>query len=167
MIMKLIFKSVTIIVVMFFVSSCASIVSSSKWPLTVNSDPVGAKIVITNKGGEEIFHGTTPATMKLKSGAGYFAKETYSVKLQMDGFADKTVPVNCKLNGWFIGNLVFGGLVGILIVDPLTGAMYKLDTKTINTQLTKATASVEPTLQIMNINEIPSEWKDNLVSINK
>ena len=102
--MKLFLKSITIIVVMFLVSSCASIVSSSKWPLTVNSDPVGAKVVITNKTGVEVFNGTTPATMKLKSGAGYFAKETYSVKMQMNGFADKIVPVSCKLNGWFIGN---------------------------------------------------------------
>ena len=27
------------------------------------------------------------------------------------------------MNGWYIGNILFGGLIGFLIVDPLTGAM--------------------------------------------
>lgn len=31
------------------------------------------------------------------------------------------------MDGWYIGNLLFGGLIGMLIVDPATGAMYKLD----------------------------------------
>ena len=31
------------------------------------------------------------------------------------------------LNGWYIGNVVFGGLIGLLIVDPETGAMWRLD----------------------------------------
>jgi hypothetical protein len=165
--MKLFLKGITIIVVMFFLSSCASIVSSRKWPLTVNSDPVGAKVVITNKTGVEVFNSTTPATIKLKSGAGYFTKETYIIKFQMDGFADKTVPVNCKFNSWYIGNLVFGGLIGILIIDPITGAMYRLKTDIVNVKLDKTTASSEPVLKIMNINDIPREWKDKLVCISK
>lgn len=167
MIMKLIFKSITIVILMFLVSSCASIVSSSRWPLTVNSEPVGAKVEITNKKGVVVYNGSTPATMELKSGAGYFAKESYSLKVQMNGFADKIVPINCKFNGWYIGNLVFGGLIGILIVDPITGAMYRLDTGIVNVKLDKTTASTEPVLKIMNINDIPSEWKDKLVCIVK
>ena len=30
------------------------------------------------------------------------------------------------MDGWYIGNILFGGLIGMLIVDPATGAMYNL-----------------------------------------
>ncbi len=30
------------------------------------------------------------------------------------------------MNGWYAGNIVFGGLIGILIVDPATGAMWDI-----------------------------------------
>ncbi|WP_174263189.1 CsgG/HfaB family protein [Citrifermentans bemidjiense] len=31
------------------------------------------------------------------------------------------------MNGWYWGNIVFGGVIGLLIVDPATGAMWKMD----------------------------------------
>lgn len=31
------------------------------------------------------------------------------------------------MDGWYMGNLLFGGFIGFLIVDPATGAMWKLD----------------------------------------
>ncbi len=30
------------------------------------------------------------------------------------------------VNGWYFGNIIFGVLLGILIVDPATGAMWKI-----------------------------------------
>jgi hypothetical protein len=30
------------------------------------------------------------------------------------------------MDGWYIGNILFGGVIGFLIVDPATGAMWKL-----------------------------------------
>ena len=29
-----------------------------------------------------------------------------------------------RMNGWYLGNIIFGGLIGALIVDPATGAMW-------------------------------------------
>jgi hypothetical protein len=31
------------------------------------------------------------------------------------------------LNKWYFGNILLGGVIGMLVVDPLTGAMYSLD----------------------------------------
>lgn len=31
-----------------------------------------------------------------------------------------------SMSGWYIGNILFGGLIGMLAVDPVTGAMYVL-----------------------------------------
>jgi hypothetical protein len=164
--MKFLVKTLTILVLTATLTNCASIVSRSSWPLTVNSNPSGAKVEITDKKGVVVFNGNTPSTMSLKSGAGFFAKQSYKVKITMDGYSEKIIPVECSLNGWYIGNIVFGGLIGWLIVDPATGAMYKLDAEFMNETLTKsATSSVEPALRIININDMPAGMKDHLVAI--
>lgn len=149
-------------------NSCASIVSKSNYPISINSTPSDAKISITNKKGIEIYKGTTPANLKLKSGAGFFSKASYQVKFEKDGYETKIVPINFKLDGWYIGNIIFGGVIGFLIVDPATGAMYKLDTEFVNETLVKSTSTTEnEELKIYTFNEIPSDWKEHLVLISE
>lgn len=146
-------------------TSCASIVSKSSYPISINSAPSEAQIVIKDKKGIEIFSGQTPATLKLKSGSGFFGKARYQVTFNKSGYQTKTVPIEFKLNGWYFGNLLFGGVLGMLIIDPATGAMYKIETEFLNETLlpTKTTASNE--LRVYNIGEIPAEWKNHLVSL--
>ncbi|AXY73906.1 hypothetical protein D3H65_07895 [Paraflavitalea soli] len=152
-------------------SSCASIVSKSNWPVTFHSNPVGANITITNKKGIEVYSGKTPATMKLKSGSGFFGKESYTVVLNLDGYEAKTLKLDCKLNGWYFGNILFGGLIGLLIVDPATGAMYKLDKDFIEETLSKGPAATtqatgnQPSLQILNKDEVPASWSSHMVKL--
>ena len=122
-----IFKTFVICILALFIVGCATIVSKTKWPITINSNPSGAKIEITDKNGNSIFTGTTPATLKLKSSAGFFIPQSYTIKLSMDNYNEKTITINSTINGWYLGNLLFGGLLGLLIIDPLTGAMYRID----------------------------------------
>ena len=67
----------------------------------------------------------TPTTVTLDRGAGYFRKQTYRVEFEMNGAKD-SVNIEARLNGWYIGNFLIGGIIGFLIVDPLTGAMWDL-----------------------------------------
>jgi hypothetical protein len=150
----------------FLFSSCASIVSKSTYPLSINSSPSNAKVSITDKKGKEIYLGNTPATVKLKAGAGFFSKAEYQVKFSSPGYDDKIVPINFKLDGWYFGNLLLGGVLGMLIIDPATGAMWKIETEFLNETLSKSTASIAPEMKIMNINEIPENWKNHLVRVN-
>ncbi len=150
-------------------SSCASIVSKSKYPITINSRPSDAKITITDKKGVTVFSGLTPAMLKLDAGAGFFSKARYQVTFEKDGYVSRTVPVNFKLDGWYFGNILFGGLIGLLIVDPATGAMYKIDTEFLDETLEKENGGVSAKaneLRILDINDIPAEWKEKLVAIN-
>ena len=150
-------------------SSCASIVSKSKYPITINSRPSDAKITITDKKGVTVFSGLTPAMLKLDAGAGFFSKARYQVTFEKDGYVSRTVPVNFKLDGWNFGNILFGGLIGLLIVDPATGAMYKIDTEFLDETLEKENGGVSAKaneLRILDINDIPAEWKEKLVAIN-
>lgn len=149
-------------------TGCASIVSKSSWPITINSSPSEAKISIKDKKGIEIYTGSTPATLKLKSGAGFFSKARYQVTFEKAGFEKKVVPVEFKLNGWYWGNIIFGGPLGLLIIDPASGAMFKLETEFLNETLTKSVASVDTKeLQLLDINNIPAEWKNHLILVSK
>jgi hypothetical protein len=107
-------------------SGCASIISGSTQPVIIKSVPDGASITVSNRAGEKIHTATTPATLTLARGAGYFKPEQYKVVITKDGFADKEITITGTLNGWYIGNIIFGGLIGMLLVDPATGAMYAM-----------------------------------------
>ena len=71
------FVTVILMTTVFFCSSCASIVTRSIYPLSINSTPSEAKISITDKKGKEIFSGNTPAVVQLKAGVGFFVKAEY------------------------------------------------------------------------------------------
>jgi hypothetical protein len=107
-------------------TGCASIVSESRYPVSVTSAPSGAAYEISNEAGAVVSSGVTPNQVTLKAGAGYFDGEKYTVNYRKDGYLSKTEVLDTNMNGWYWGNIVFGGLIGMLIVDPLTGAMYRL-----------------------------------------
>ena len=110
----------------FLSTGCASIVSDSRWPVSINSTPDHAGFTVRNQSGVTVAGGTTPHTVMLPSGAGYFDGETYTVKFTKGDYAGRDVTIDSSVNGWYWGNLVFGGIIGFLIVDPATGAMWKL-----------------------------------------
>ena len=151
-----------------FLSSCASIVSKSRYPISINSTPSEAKITITDKKGIEVFTGNTPATVKLNAGAGFFSKARYQVKFEKNGYQAKTVPIDFKLDGWYFGNILVGGAIGMLIIDPATGAMFKLDTEFLNETLVPNEQSIvfAQGLNILDINELPASWKSHLIALN-
>ena len=157
--------TVILMTVVFLFSSCATIVSKSTYPLSINCNP-NATISITDKNGREIFLGNTPATVRLKAGAGFFSKAEYQVRFSSSGYDTKIVPVTFKLDGWYFGNILFGGVIGMLIVDPATGAMWKIETEFLNETLSKSIASTVPEMQILNINDIPKDWEPHLVKLN-
>jgi len=150
-------------------SGCASIVSKSAYPVSIRTNPAGANISITDKKGKEVYKGQSPTEVTLKSGAGYFSKAEYQVKLSSVGFAEKIVPINYNLNGWYFGNLLLGGAIGMLIIDPATGAMWRIADPVIDETLVKSTAATStpttPTLSIVDIKDVSKELKSKLVPV--
>lgn len=155
------------VVASVFLSGCASIVSDNKYPLTVNSSPSEAYFVITNKKGIEINSGTTPTTLMLESSAGFFSAAEYTIKMKKVGYSEKTVVIKASLDGWYFGNILFGGPLGLLIIDPATGAMWKLPSVEYM-QLAKAENASTNTskLNIVSIDYLNEEEKSKLVRIN-
>ncbi|GIW44964.1 MAG: hypothetical protein KatS3mg077_2246 [Candidatus Binatia bacterium] len=147
---------------------CASIVSKSTYPVTFDSNPTGAHIVITNKSGNRIFEGRTPTTLTLSASSGFFSPAQYYVEASMDGYNTARATLTAGLDGWYIGNLLFGGLIGMLIVDPATGAMWKLDERMV-VNLDAKTAALEQggfSLRIVTIDQVPTEYRAHLIRVN-
>ena len=122
-----------------FTASCASIINGGTQQVSIQSRPDAAKITVFDKSGQAIGGGTTPATMSLKRGAGFFSAAKYRVRFEKDGYAPREVPVVGKVSGWYIGgNFLFGGLgglIGWLIVDPATGGMWTLTPDDVRAEL--------------------------------
>ena len=66
----------------------------------------------------------------LEKSDGYFQNATYNLEVSLDGYQTQVIPLKSSLNGgwYFAGNIVFGGFIGWLIVDPLTGGMWAFET---------------------------------------
>ena len=109
-------------------SSCATIISGSKQNVQFSSDPSTATIFI-----DEVEVGKTPFEIKLER------KSEHRVMIKLEGYQNYETKLTKKFNGWYLGNIIFGGLIG-LIIDPITGAMYDLTPNEINAQMNKGTA---------------------------
>ncbi len=165
---KIYFNSLTLLlaIALLTFSGCASIVSKTSYRMPISSNPVGAKVTVMDMKGRTVHTAATPTIARLRSGAGFFKKAGYLVKFELDGFETRTVPVHFDLNAWYFGNVVFGGFVGLLVVDPLTGAMWKLETHSITETLHPKVASItEPTLELLDYNTLPDSMKTHLVRI--
>ncbi len=50
------------------------------------------------------------------------------MSVRKPGYGSVDQGIDSELSMWYLGgNFIFGGIVGWLGVDPLTGAMWKLD----------------------------------------
>ncbi len=141
--------------------------------MPIGSTPSDAMVLITDEKGVEIFKGNTPATVTLKKSEGYFGKKSYTVVISKPGYGTQTIPVTASPNGWYMfGNLVFGGLMGYLIVDPNTGKMYNLSPETIDATLTMSNAALHNNtatdggIAIMLIEDVPIHLHGKLQLIN-
>lgn len=123
-------------------AGCASIVDGGPQTLSIRSNPADATLSVYDlRKGDKILNVGTPFTATLERGAGYFKKARYRVVIEKEGYEPKEVVIEGTATGWYIlGNLVFGGLIGWLIVDPATGAMWKLEPSEVNADLLKKAA---------------------------
>lgn len=150
-------------------SGCATIVGKDMFPITVNSNPDGASISIVDENGKKMFSGTAPTTVSLAAGESYMHAKTYTITFSKPGYADQYATVKATLSGWYFGNILFGGLIGMLIVDPITGKMWKLPPEVVTGNLSQKVAmgyGHSSTLKIMTLSQVPENMRKKLVSIN-
>ena len=163
--MKFIIKASALFLAVFL-SGCATIVSDSTYPVAINTNPEGATFSITNRAGMKIQTGRTPSLLNLRAKRGFFSGETYTVTVEKEGYDPKTFEVDSKLDGWYFGNIIFGGLIGMLIVDPASGSMWKLpENNMVTLDSVVASTNDTPALNVVTIDQIPEEQRKDLVKV--
>jgi hypothetical protein len=104
---------------------CCSIMATGQKTVQIKSNPSGAQVEVFDGKDQKIIEGTTPFQVTLKRGDGYFKPAAYVFKSSLPGEPVQVVKLTHGINGWYWGNILFGGLIGMVIVDPITGAMWE------------------------------------------
>lgn len=103
--------------------SCATIISGTHQHVTFESAPPGATVRV--EGYPEV---TTPGSLELAR------KNGHQAMIHKDGYRDEAVPIKCDLNLVSLGNILIGGIPGLLI-DAGDGAMGELKPSSVSVTL--------------------------------
>jgi len=123
-------KILLLIAALLFCSGCATIIKGTG-PQGVNfkSEPSEAKVTIIDLANGNVMANTkTPQVVMLPKSSGYFKAGKYNVTFEKEGFDKKDFTLESNVTAWYIGgNFLFGGLIGWILVDPASGAMWHFD----------------------------------------
>lgn len=87
-------------------ASCATIMNSDGFTaVDVESTPPGARFTANVPG----VAGVTPAVVDLPNG------KAVAFEFTLDGHEGATVLAKPRLSGWVVGNILFGGIIGIVV----------------------------------------------------
>lgn len=159
-------KYTTLLLIPLFLNSCATIFNRAK-PTTIMTNPAGAKIEIMDQNSVVIHQGVSPMTVSLKASKGFFQAASYNVRVSKKGFPTRNMELRAEMSGWYFGNILLGGLIGMVIVDPATGAMWKMPQDySVNLQ-SVATLNTDKgaSLAIVDYASLTKEQKAKLVRI--
>lgn len=106
-----------------------------------------------------------------KSDGNYFGKKNYTVEITKEGYKKQIIPIAAYANGWYVGeNLIFGGLVGWLIVDPFNGGMYTLSpeqvTSTLGEDMAHNNKATDGGVSIVLLQDVPHQLRSQMKKVN-
>ena len=148
----------------FTVAGCASVISGGRQSVSIKSQPSDAKVTVYNLNGAQAAVGQSPAVFRLPRSNGFFAKAEYRVVIEKQGYRTAEIQLEAKLNGWYFGNFLIG-LLGFVVIDPATGAMWSLSPKMVDEVLKPQDASrirEEGGLVIMLRQNLAERFADSL-----
>jgi hypothetical protein len=105
-------------------TGCASIMSGRHAELSINSNPHHAHVVIRNRRGQEVATVNTPGKVTLRRNERIIFPARYTATIESPGYHAATIPLRSTINPWILGNVIIGGIPG-LVVDNATGAAWK------------------------------------------
>ena len=130
--------------------SCGTIMQSTTQEVGISSNPSNAAVTINGQN-----MGNTPMILDLKR------KNSYMVRFELPGYQTYETNLTRKTSGWVWGNIVFGGIIG-LVVDASAGGMYKLTPEQIGAELRNQSAEFqigEEGVWVAVVLEPKSEWE--------
>ena len=108
-------------------SGCATMMNDSSKTVQITSNVPQANYSIKNKVGLVVQNGVTPSSVNLKVAAGPYSGEKFLIDFTKDGYLPSTAVLDSEISGWWFGNLLlFGGILGFAVIDPMSGKMWTL-----------------------------------------
>jgi hypothetical protein len=121
--MKTLLCSIILAIAAISLGGCASVVSGRHAEVAFNSYPSNAHVVVHDKRGRRVSSFMTPGVATLKRQGKYFLPASYTATIAAPGFVPAEVPIRSTVNPWILGNVVIGGIPG-LVIDSATGAAW-------------------------------------------
>ncbi len=121
------------------VTSCATIMQGTRQQIAISSTPTGASVRV-----DTTSFGTTPVTVALRR------KDHHIIQITMEGYQPFELTTSRSTSGWVWGNIVFGGLIG-LVIDASTGGMYKIKPEEVQATLARGSAQVTKDKDVLYI----------------
>ena len=115
----------TLVSFAFTVVGCCTIVSGRNQQLPVISTPSGAKVIVNG------VQQQSPCTLVLDR-----KQPLYQVRVEKEGYEPVEITLRKGVNGWIWGNILFGGIIG-LIIDVCTGSVNKFTPTELEVNLAK------------------------------
>jgi hypothetical protein len=106
------------------VGGCASIISGRRADIAFETYPANAQVTIHDDRGRPVSTFTTPGVANLKRHGKFFLPARYMATISAPGYQTAQVAIGSTLNPWILGNIVIGGIPG-LVIDSATGAAWK------------------------------------------
>ena len=124
--MKTTLALITALVATALLTSCASVFNRNQKNVNVTSSPSGLSFEVKDREGMVVYRGTTPTTVKLGTSCGYFKSQNYTLTASKNGKVVGSGVIEARVSPWYWGNFILGGLLGMVVIDPLTGCMFTL-----------------------------------------
>jgi hypothetical protein len=156
-----------------FAGGCASIVHGGDRSISINTQPPGATASVRKSGSNSLNDvvtvQNTPCTVSLDPKKSYFKGQSYTLRLEMPGYRTAEVELTPKMSGWYWGNLVIGGLIGMLAVDPATGSMWNLEPNKIEQTLSGGQSSLiknKTGFVVVLVSDLTPAEREHMVRLN-
>ena len=101
-----------------FAFGCASIAHQTTQQIPVSSEPAGAEVAVACGDVHNDARLTTPTVVTV-----HRKPRHCLITLKKEGYRPAEMKLARQMSSWYLGNLLFGGIVGF-IVDAANGAMY-------------------------------------------
>lgn len=117
-------RSITAVNIFVFgiaLAGCATITTGSDDLVTIDTDPNGAICRLTAGGRQVAVINPTPGSLKVPK-----SRKDLTVRCDKDGYFPSEGVIESKFQGMTFGNILFGGIIGI-IIDASSGASNNYD----------------------------------------
>lgn len=115
--------------VLLYMTGCASMVNSTRQEISISANQMGAQAK-----SDSGLMCNTPCSLDLSR------KMSHIITVEKEGYESINVTINNSVSGWIAGNILFGGLIG-LVIDFVSGGAYKLQPETVEANLIKKDVS--------------------------